>query len=93
LPIVRRVGGLADTVVDATEEALTKDHATGFSFDAATPAALDGALQRATAVYAQPQLWRQMMLRAMAQDFSWRGAAQKYMTLYRSLMEPTGFER
>jgi len=34
-----------------------------------------------------------MMLRAMAQDFSWRGAAQKYMTLYRSLMEPTGFER
>jgi starch synthase len=93
LPVVRRVGGLADTVVDATEEAVKADRATGFSFDAATPAALDGALQRATAVYAQPQLWRQMMLRAMAQDFSWRGAAQKYMTLYRSLMEPTGFER
>jgi hypothetical protein len=34
-----------------------------------------------------------MMLRAMAQDFSWRGAAQKYLALYRGLMEPTGFER
>jgi starch synthase len=86
LPVVRRVGGLIDTVVDATDEAVQADRATGFSFDAATPAALDGALQRAIATYAQPARWKQLMARAMAQDFSWEGAAQKYMALYRDLV-------
>ncbi len=88
LPVVRRVGGLADTVVDASDEALQADRATGFAFDTATPAALDAALQRAGAAYAQPERWRRLMLRAMAQDFSWDGAAQKYMALYRDLIRP-----
>jgi starch synthase len=86
LPVVRRVGGLADTVVDASDEAVQADRATGFSFDAATPAALDGALQRAMALYAQPARWKQLMARAMAQDFSWTGAAEKYVALYRELI-------
>jgi len=85
LPVVRRVGGLADTVVDATEEAIQADRATGFSFDAATPAALEGAIQRAISARSQPELWTRLMLRAMAQDFSWNGSAQKYMALYRQL--------
>jgi starch synthase len=85
LPVVRRVGGLADTVVDATEEAIQADRATGFSFDAATPAALEGAIQRAINARSQPALWTRLMLRAMAQDFSWDGSAQKYMALYRQL--------
>jgi starch synthase len=88
LPVVRRVGGLADTVVDASDEALQTDRATGFAFDTATPAALDAALQRAGAAYAQPERWRRLMLCAMAQDFSWDGAAQKYMALYRDLIRP-----
>ena len=87
LPVVRRTGGLADTVVDASDHAIAADRATGFSFDAATPAALDGAIQRAIAVYADPPRWRRLMLRAMAQDFSWRGAAQKYMALYQGLLQ------
>lgn len=87
LPVVRRTGGLADTVVDATDDAIAADRATGFSFDAATPAALDAAIQRAIAAYADPPHWRRLMLRAMAQDFSWRGAAQKYIALYRGLLE------
>jgi starch synthase len=87
LPVVRRTGGLADTVVDATDDAIAADRATGFSFDATTPAALDGAIQRAIAAYADPPRWRRLMLRAMAQDFSWRGAAQKYIALYRGLLE------
>ena len=86
LPIVRRVGGLADTVVDATEGALQADRATGFAFEAATPAALDEALQRATAAFAQPKRWKQLVLRAMAQDFSWSGAARSYMGLYAELV-------
>ena len=85
VPIVRRVGGLADTVVDATNDSLHADTATGFVFDAATPTALDTALQRAFDTYAQPDRWKKIMLRGMAQDNSWEGAAAKYMALYRSL--------
>lgn len=85
LPVVRRVGGLADTVVDASDEAVQADRATGFSFDAATPAALDVAIQRAIAAHADPARWTALMRRAMAQDFSWTEAAQKYMALYRQL--------
>ena len=86
LPVVRRVGGLADTVVDAGAEALAADRATGFAFDAASPAALEQALQRAIATFQKPPLWRQLMLRAMAQDHSWEGAARKYMALYGELV-------
>jgi starch synthase len=87
LPVVRRVGGLVDTVVDASDEAVRDDRATGFSFDAATPAALDGAMQRAINAYHEPARWQQLMQRAMAQDFSWDGAAQKYAGLYKELIE------
>jgi starch synthase len=86
LPVVHRVGGLADTVVDASDEAQQANSATGFSFDAATPAALDGAIQRATEMYTHPERWTRLVLRAMEQDFSWRGAAQKYVALYSELM-------
>ncbi len=82
LPVVRRVGGLADTVVDASEEAVAAGRATGFAFDAATPGALDAALQRAAAAFARKPLWHALMQRAMAQDFSWDGAAALYMALY-----------
>ena len=85
LPLVRRVGGLADTVRDATDEAIKSDLATGFTFDAATPLALEAALLRAVEAYRQPQRWKQLMRRAMAQDFSWDGAARKYMELYGEL--------
>ena len=85
VPIVRRVGGLADTVVDATNDSLHADNATGFVFDAATPTALDAALQRAFDIYAQPDRWQKLMLRGMAQDNSWDGAATRYMALYRAL--------
>ena len=86
IPVVRRVGGLADTVVDATDEAVAADLATGFSFDAATPAALETALHRAITAYADGPRWKQLMLRAMAQDYSWRGAAQSYLGLYEQLV-------
>jgi starch synthase len=84
LPLVRRVGGLADTVVDTNEASLAADRATGFSFDAATPGSLEGALNRAVETWRHPQRWRQVMQRAMAQDFSWGGAAQGYLRLYES---------
>ncbi len=86
VPVVRRVGGLADTVIDAGDDALASERATGFAFDAATAAALEGAMQRAIAAYAQPARWHRLMLRGMAQDFSWGGAAWQYVALYAELV-------
>ena len=51
LPVVRRTGGLADTVVDANAATLAAGTATGFAFDAETPEALLAAIQRAIALY------------------------------------------
>lgn len=83
LPVVRRVGGLADTVVDATPETLAADQATGFMFDAASGHALEGAIHRACDVLVEPVTWQQMRRRAMACSFSWEGPAQQYLSLYR----------
>lgn len=82
LPLVRRTGGLADTVVDANSEALATGEATGFLFDAATPQALTTAVRRAVACYQQPAQWQQLMRTAMVQDFSWQRSASDYLTRY-----------
>ena len=90
LPVVRRVGGLADTVVVASEEAVRSGSvtggATGFVFDAASAAELAGALQRAISAFARPAVWKGLMASAMAQDFSWDEAAKAYGVLYESLL-------
>ena len=81
-PIVRRTGGLADTVVDATSETLATGKATGFVFDEPTPEAMLGAVRRALALYRQPKLWQQLVTAAMAQDFSWDASARQYLEIY-----------
>ena len=82
VPLVHRVGGLADTVVDADPAALAADRATGFSFDEATPSALQAAFERALVLFRQPALWQQLMRRGMAQPLSWDGPAREYLALY-----------
>jgi starch synthase len=82
LPIVRRVGGLADTVCDATPAALEDGSASGFVFDAATPAALQRCVESALALKRQPLLWQRMMATAMARPLSWDGPAREYLALY-----------
>ena len=82
VPVVRAVGGLADTVVDANPHHLAQDSATGFLFDAAEPQALVGALRRAIACLRDAPTWARIMLRGMAQDFSWSSAAEQYIALY-----------
>jgi starch synthase len=76
------VGGLADTVVHADPAALAAGRATGFVFDAATPAAFETAVRQALALRAQPAVWTDMMRRGMGQDLSWRRPAQEYLALY-----------
>jgi len=85
LPLVRRAGGLADTVVDATAANLAKDRATGFVFDQANVAGLVGALAQAFTAYRNGPLWHQLMRRAMGQNFSWDEAAAGYLELYRGI--------
>jgi starch synthase len=87
VPVVRRVGGLADTVVDADVDALQRDEATGFMFGPATPAALAAAVRHAIKAYAKPKLWHQIMVRGMTQRFSWEVAAQAYMVLYQEVLQ------
>jgi len=82
LPVVRRVGGLADTVVDASDDAIRADRATGFVFDAANAPSLATAIERATAAYATPAVWNKLVARAMQQEFSWDAAARQYLELY-----------
>jgi starch synthase len=82
LPIVRRTGGLLDTVVDASPHAIAEGAATGFSFQEPTAAALLGAMDRALELHAQPLAWRRLQMQAMQQDFSWDQSAGKYLDLY-----------
>lgn len=81
-PIVRRTGGLADSVID---ELRLPGKGTGFAFDAATPAALTDACERAIAVRAAGgRPWETLIARGMAVDFDWTtGSAPQYVDLYR----------
>jgi starch synthase len=85
LPVVRRTGGLADTVVDAGEDNGSAEAGTGFCFELASGAALAATMRRASHCYRQPERWRSLVRRAMAQDFSWREAARRYLLLYEEL--------
>jgi starch synthase len=85
LPLVRRVGGLADTVVDATPTSLSDGTATGFAFDDETPQGLISAVGRAVALFHERETWQHMMSRAMTRDFSWQAAARQYIANYRAL--------
>lgn len=85
LPLVRRVGGLADTVVDCTLENLDEGIATGFVFDALSAAGLLPALKRAFVLFGQPDAWARVQQRGMGLRFDWHTAAQHYLALYQSL--------
>lgn len=82
VPIVRRVGGLADTVVDATKTSLARNTATGVAFDGERPADLVGAVERAHALYRDAPRWKKLALNGMRRDFSWRHSAAEYRRLY-----------
>jgi starch synthase len=73
-PIVRRVGGLADTVDDG---------ATGFAFDGYSSEAFQEAGFRAFRGYAEPTRWQSMVRRGMARDFSWERSVDQYLEVYR----------
>jgi len=88
LPIVRKTGGLADTVVDVTPETIKAGTATGFSFFDPDPWYLGEAITRAVTMYrTEPILWEKIQRNAMAQHFTWTRSAQQYAAFYRELLD------
>jgi starch synthase len=86
VPVVRAVGGLADSVVDATPEALAEGSATGIGYAGDTPAALVAAVQRALDLFGHPEAWRQIQRTGMQQDFSWERSAARYGEVYQAAL-------
>jgi starch synthase len=82
IPVVRATGGLADTVVDATPEAIRDGRATGFTFGPCEAAALVHAVERALDARADAGLWNDLVCTAMRQDWSWDASAREYVQLF-----------
>jgi starch synthase len=83
VPIVRKTGGLADTVTGYGEGGLS----TGFVFEDKTSEACREALQQALKVYQDKEKWATLQRRGMETDFSWKASAQEYVKLYRKAMD------
>lgn len=87
VPVVRKTGGLADTVVAYTPQTAAEGRATGFAFTDATPEALLTTILLALRVYADRAEWRGLMKAGMETDVSWTRSAETYVTLYRRVRE------
>ncbi|MDE1150282.1 MAG: glycogen synthase GlgA [Azospirillaceae bacterium] len=86
IPVVSSVGGLADTVIDANEMAIAAGVGTGVRFQPTSTLALEGAIQRTSALYADHAAWKRLRRNAMATDVSWTIPARRYAALYRDLL-------
>ena len=94
LPVVTPVGGLYDTVVDASLDNLKNGTATGFVMPDISDDALISTIDRAITIYRKPAEWRQVMLNAMGQNFSWAKSAESYDLLYQqALADKAGIAR
>jgi starch synthase len=82
VPIVRRTGGLADTVVPYLPDASAADSATGFAFESSHPEVLLSTVLLALRVYRDKEEWQALVRRGMRQDNSWRHSAKQYIELY-----------
>jgi starch synthase len=83
VPVVRRTGGLADTVVAYSAKT---GRGTGFLFNDYSPAALAACLRRAVAVYGDRAAWKRLMSAGMKVDLSWKHSAQEYVKVYQKVV-------
>lgn len=77
LPLVRKTGGLADTVENGK---------TGFVFEKYSQHDFLSCLKKALEIYQDRKKWQKLMRNAMKKDFSWQNSAQKYLNLYKKLL-------
>ncbi|MEW6543212.1 MAG: glycogen synthase GlgA [Nitrospirota bacterium] len=87
VPVVRRTGGLADTVVPYGAGTGSEGPATGFQFQDATPDSLREAVELALLVYADRDRWLKLIRAGMETDVSWAKSARAYAGLYRRMLE------
>jgi len=84
VPVVRKTGGLADTVHDWDElHHYGLDTGTCFSFNDYTGFALFKSVQRAVNCFHIKDAWKKIQKNGMSKDYSWRNSAEKYMELYK----------
>lgn len=79
-PVVRRTGGLADSVIDVSQTG-----GTGFVFEEETAVALYRTIGSAIECYRDKKRFKRIQLNGMAREFGWRGSAQRYLDLYRTI--------
>jgi starch synthase len=84
VPLVRKTGGLTDTVTEYREKT---GLGTGFLFEEYSSNALIHGVRRAMKVYRDQKKWRCLMQNGMKQDFSWEHSAQEYVKLYRKAVQ------
>src|SRR5581483_10388524 len=85
VPIVRKTGGLADTVIDS-DAATSRTRPTGFTFEKYDAKAFWKAIERALKAYRKDKnLWHEMQVTGMKRDFSWDRSAVKYAELYEKI--------
>ncbi len=81
VPVVRKTGGLADTVQE-WNESLPLEEITGFAFYDYSPDALIHSMKQAINDFSNKHVWNNIQLNGMSKDFSWRRSAEKYVVLY-----------
>ncbi|MFT3956441.1 MAG: glycogen synthase GlgA [Piscinibacter sp.] len=85
VPVVARVGGLADTVIDANDAAVKAGVATGVQFADISAEGLLEAVRKTVALYRQPPVWQRVQRAGMHADVGWRASAAEYAALYKRL--------
>jgi starch synthase len=87
IPIVRRTGGLADSVVDFNQQTLDEHSATGFCFEEDSPEALLATCLGALSLFRNQRVdWWKLVIAGMKRDFSWTDSAGRYSELYSQLI-------
>jgi starch synthase len=86
VPIVRKTGGLADSVIDATPDAIAQGTGTGFVFEKYDAATLLLTIKRAVEIYTKhKKTWKKLQENGMVQDYSWTASAKRYEGLYKRM--------
>jgi starch synthase len=88
VPVVRKTGGLADTVRDWDESLLSgEENGNGFSFTDYTGTAMYDALRRAVDLYSNKIVWHKIQQNGMKDVFSWENSAREYINLYKKSLD------
>lgn len=87
-PVVRRTGGLADSVHDTDMATLESGAATGFVFEQATAQEFSACVHRALKLFHDKKSWKHLQINGMERDLSWTRSAKDYLEIYQSLLKP-----